>query len=148
MDSRIAGQTIRSIITFIIAMFFCHAALLAGQKVAEETVQGKLIAGFPSFPIYPGAKVVESERLTEGTKVGFEAELITNDSVQDSYSYYLRTLKRDGWKIIFASSNSSTAEEQGLGAEKDAVRVYIEFEEENGKTEIEIEFPLQEWKKR
>jgi hypothetical protein len=128
---------------WLFAALLCVPSVVTGQAIKEHA-QGKLVAGFPSIPIYPGAVVEESSRVVEGNKVGFEAELITDDPVFDVYSFYLDALKRNGWEISFASENSPSAEEQGLGAIKDDLRIYIEFEKDDGSTEIDIEIPLQE----
>jgi hypothetical protein len=139
----ISEQAVRFILVVAIALIF-PAAVIGRQAVVEERARGRLVSGFPPLPMYPGATVEESERRTQGDRTGFEAELISSDPVTDVYSFYLEALKRDGWDISFASENSATAEEQGLGAVKNGMRLYIEFEmEDDGRTEIEIEIPLQ-----
>ncbi len=118
-------------------------AAIAQEKVVKESVRGKLVDGFPSIPMYPGAVVEESQKIVQGDKTGFEADLVSKDPVFEVYSYYLQALKREDWDISFASSNSPTASEQGIGAVKKNLRIYIDFEQEGRQTEIEIEIPLQ-----
>lgn len=117
---------------------------LAQPETIKIKVEGRLVDGFPPLPEYPGARVKRSEKRVSQNKTGFEADLVTRDSVFYVYIYYLDALRKDGWDIFSASENSPTAWQQGIGASKNGMRAYFSIERESdGTTEIEIEIPLQ-----
>ena len=108
----------------------------------KTELEGQLIAGFPEFPVYPGANIVSSYKKQEGDKVGFEANWEADASVNEIIVWYIDALRESGWVFEEEPELDYTSEQQ-LIARKDETTVYLTAEREEGVTEINAEIPFQ-----
>lgn len=65
-----------------------------GGEGADEYKKSAIVKGFPSLPLYPKAKVVESYGF--GDKYG--AVFITDDNVEKVIEFYTQSLATLGWE--------------------------------------------------
>ena len=104
---------------------------------------GKLVEGFPQFPIFPDSVVEKSYKKEEGGRAGFEADYTSNKSPKEAIVWYRDELKKLGWSI-YSEQIEGVQGEFNIMAERGKEKVNIFAEKEEGEeTEIAIEIPLQ-----
>ena len=108
----------------------------------KTELEGQLVAGFPEFPVYPGANIVSSYKKQEESKVGFEANWEADASVSEVIVWYIDALRESGW-VFEEEPDDLSISEQSLVAKKDNLRVYLTVEEGVSITEINVEIPFQ-----
>ena len=106
------------------------------------SVKGKLVESFPQLPVYPASTVEKSYKKEAGAKVGYEAEYLTDRSPKEAMRWYKAELVKQGWTII-SEEIEDVEGEFSLMVEKNGEKVNVFAENEDGKTEISIEIPLQ-----
>lgn len=75
----------------------------AVEGKAGVYIKGKAVRGFPSLPLYPKAKLVESY----GANSSFGATAISNDGLAKVVDFYSQSLPQLGWEPKL-SQNSAT----------------------------------------
>ena len=108
-------------------------------------VKGQLISGFPAFPVYPGAKLIESSKVknspdpTKGYQAEWEAQA---ESVAKVMDWYLKELKSTGWEILTLDDPKGYGE-QVANVSKDGNVVNLRVElSEPGMIEIKVDIPV------
>lgn len=113
------------------------------DEVETIRVEGELVASFPEFPVYSGAKIEYSYESTSSQPTGYEALWVSNAPVPTVMSWYIDTLTAEGWEIESLPDNRQDPTEQFLIASKGDNTVYLITEDEDkGYTEIFVEFPV------
>jgi len=111
-----------------------------------DSVQSRIIAGFPTFPIYPGAKIKESrkEKGAQESIKGYTGlwEVGVNNNVADIVSWYKTNLAEEGWSVQSSGENASLTEDI-IQANKGDVSVVIIIEMEDTESiDILVNIPL------
>ncbi len=105
-------------------------------------VKNQLISTFPSFPVYPEAKIVRSAKIGQAPSRGFEAKWETNESVPQVMSWYLSELKKEGWEIVTPPGDTYTTGEQIAKLSKEQMTVTLDIDQESKNvTEIIVNIP-------
>lgn len=124
------------------------AAVLGGGRgvCADEyvTLKHQMVAGMPDVPVYPGAKLEESSRNTEGTRVSYRAEWTTPASVKQLVAWYATALPAAGWTVQEAANPNYG--DTSFVVERHGRRMTLILERENSSdrlSEITAEIPLQ-----
>ena len=104
-------------------------------------VKGKLISGFPDFPVYPGATLVASaktnraDQLDTGYRVKWAVQV---DAVPNVMEWYQDELSKNGWTYEVPNDPNATGE-QVAQIKKSGWEGFVESELEDGATEIVVE---------
>lgn len=103
-------------------------------------VMGKMVAGFPEVPTYPGATLVASAKTNaEGEPdLGYRAKWETTDSVPQIMKWYEVELPKNGWKYT-APDDKKSEGEQVAKISKGDYSGYVAGEMEGDKIEIVID---------
>ncbi len=105
-------------------------------------VKNQLISTFPSFPVYPGAKIISSAKVGQSPTRGFEAVWETDASVPLTMSWYLTELKKGGWNVVAPPGDAKTVGEQIAQVSKDKLSVTLDIDQKNSDTtEIIVNIP-------
>src|SRR3989344_8494272 len=130
------------IILILFGYIFINKNNQSRREPGMTLIKGKLVESFPQLPVYPGSSVEKSYKKVAGARVGYEAEYLTDKSPKEAMLWYKDELTKQGWTII----SEEIEDEEGefsLMLEKNGEKVKVFAENEDGKTEISIEFPLQ-----
>lgn len=103
-------------------------------------VKGKLIPGFPEFPVYPGATLKASAKTNRENQpdTGYRAKWVTKDSVPLVVKWSQQELPKNGWKIEALDDPENTGE-QVTQISKGNFKGYIGAEAVAQGTEIVVE---------
>ena len=130
----------------ILVLIFISVALLLKNKQNVEpgktTAKGKLVEGFPQIPTYPGSQIVNSYKKGSEGKIGYEVHYSTDQPAKEAIVWYRDELKKLGW-LIYEEQIEGIVGEFSLMAQKGQQKVNVFTENEEGETEISVEFPLQ-----
>ena len=133
-------------LAIIILTFFGYIFINKNNQTRQEPgmtlIKGKLVENFPQLPVYPASTVAKSYKTEAGAKVGYEAEYLTDKTPKEAMLWYKEELLNQGWKIL-SEEIESVEGEFSLMVERGREKVNIFAENEDGKTEISIENPLQ-----
>jgi len=115
------------------------------SEPGKVDLDSELVAGFPEFPVYPDATIINSYKKTEGAKVGYEANWKADDTVAQIASWYYEALIDMGWNFEEQPNNFEEYGEQFFLVSKDDLTIYLTVELEPGisETEINVEVPVQ-----
>lgn len=118
------------------------------SKSGIKVVEGAIIKGFPEVPEYSNAEVVRSHHKHDAHLVGFEGLWTTTDSTADVYTYFSESLESNGWgmDLVFPDNNPTRSSHISVRIFDEDYIGLLEIEdseEQEGITEIVIEFPLQ-----
>lgn len=132
-------------LAIIILIFFGFIIIKKNNRTRQEpgmiSAKRKLVESFPKLPEFPGSTVVKSYKKEAGSKVGYEAEYLTDKPSKEAMLWYKTELLNQGWTII-SEEIEGVEGEFSLLVEKNREKVNIFAENEDGKTEITIEIPL------
>ncbi len=116
----------------------------SGEGRANKVeVKGKLVEGFPQFPVLTGAKIEESYKKESQGKFGYEVELITSNTPKQVLMWYWDELEKEGWAVYDENIEESEEGDYFLMAQKGNLKVGVFAENEDSETDVTIEFPLQ-----
>ncbi|OGY25918.1 MAG: hypothetical protein A2Z11_02045 [Candidatus Woykebacteria bacterium RBG_16_43_9] len=103
-------------------------------------VKGKLISGFPQFPVYPGATLVASAKTNRVNQpdTGYRAKWETKDAVIKVMRWYQDQLPKSGWKYE-VPNDPTAAGEQVAQIKKSGFEGFVEAESEQKGAEIVVE---------
>src|SRR4030067_1863615 len=104
-------------------------------------VKGKLISGFPPFPVYPGATLIASAKTNRANQpdTGYRAKWETKDAVIKVMRWYQDQLPKSGWKYE-VPNDPNAAGEQVAQIKKSGFAGFVEAEREPQKdTEVVVE---------
>lgn len=111
---------------------------------AKTDKQGGIVSGFPSLPVYPGAKTENTYKKSERGLVGFQGDWLSKDRVSLVMTWYLQKLPTYGWQLIEAPEFPETDSELFAVFRKGKLLLNLTVEQESRtETEIHAEFPLQ-----
>lgn len=105
-----------------------------------EVVESRdaLVAGFPDFPSYPGAKIETSRVASDSQGKHFEAYLVSNQSVSEVSKWYSQELLNDGWEQLDESGDERNVD-KSMVFQKGKTKVGLTIEDEHsGNIEIAI----------
>ncbi len=109
-------------------------------------VKGELVAGFPDFPVYSKATVVNSSRVKElsDPAKGYQAAWKVHDaSVAKVMQWYLQELKNTGWQIVVPPNDPQGYGEQLATVSKGGSTAYLIVElEEEGVIAVIVDIPV------
>lgn len=115
------------------------------------TLQNKLVATFPDFPVYPGALIVESRKLDGAidNMKGYSAdwEIEGNEPTVDTVvSWYKTQLVNAGWTLMPIDPSNNVGVEQYVKASKGSQNALVTIETGEGSDPnnvgILLEIPL------
>jgi hypothetical protein len=110
-----------------------HSTQIPVEDEKETQVfEGELAAGFPEFPWSTSFTVVNSETSSLGDHKFFKAYLTTNMDVEETYDYFRRNLKEDGFDIV---QNEEQGENEIFADLVDKHYEFV-FERNDGVTDI------------
>lgn len=119
----------------------------ANQSLATDPniveVKGQLVEGFPDFPVYPEAKLVQSVQLKKSGSVGgYRARWeLAGESVPKVMEWYVKELRSKGW-VVQPPDDPKAYGEQIATITKDNQAAYLRVElHEQGIIEIEVDIP-------
>ena len=107
-----------------------------------KQAQNQLIAGFPVFPVLPGATITSTQH-TEAVNspffqpASYQAYLESNQSVTEIINWYIQKLQLSGWTISRAADKSDLTDEN-IVVFKDKLTATVNVEKEDGKSTISI----------
>ena len=106
-------------------------------------VEGKLIAGFPTFPVYPGATLIASAKTNRADQpdTGYRAKWETKDAVIKVMRWYQDQLPKSGWKYE-VPNDPNAAGEQVAEIKKGNLAGFINSDLETGTNEIVVEIRI------
>lgn len=168
-QSRRKSKILEFLLAAVLILFTCGAVLVAGKlwyisKQIELTgisvpkdgksttdpsfieVKEQLIVGFPKFPVYPGAKLLDSSKVKVSSTAsrGYRAHWeIQERRVPEVMQWYIKELKVEGWRIDQSSADPQNYGEQIAKVSKGGTVAYLRIEllEENT-IEIEVDMPI------
>lgn len=103
-------------------------------------VQGRLIEGFPEFPVYSGATLIGSARTSpvDTADTGYRTKWTAKDDVPTVMKWYQAELPKIGWKIELSGDPANTGE-QVVQISKGELRGYLGIEAQSTGVEIIVE---------
>jgi len=135
-----------NIFLLILVLIFISIVFVQKNKQNVEpgktTAKGKLVEGFPQIPTYPGSQILNSYKKEGDGKIGYEAQYISDRPGKEAIVWYRDELNKQGWSI-YDEQIEGIVGEFSFMAEKDQQKVNVFAENEEGETEITVEFPLQ-----
>jgi hypothetical protein len=101
---------------------------------------GKLMDGFPEFPVYPQAKLVASAKTNPANEpdLGYRAKWDTQASVIDVMAWYETELPKSGWSYE-APDDKASSGEQVAKISKGDLTGYVAAEIEGNVVEIVVD---------
>lgn len=99
--------------------------------------EGRIIDGFPEFPIYPNATILSSQ-IERDTPTSYQAYLESADAVAAIVTWYNENLVKDNWTIV-RSIDPSTPADQNVLASKNGLNLTVNVEKESDGTKISID---------
>jgi len=123
----------------------------SAQKLEVSTdpnfpeVKGRIISGFPDFPVYPSATLVASSLINkEGETVqGYRVKWKTNPgNVPEIMQWYQSALQKAGWTFT-ANDDTQSLGEQVAPISKGDYRGYVAAEMEGDIIEIMVDLRME-----
>jgi len=107
-----------------------------GARV-NASAQKSLISSFPDFPVYPGARVTNSQSITDIKGQYYQAYFDTSAGVSEVVNWYVSQLETMGWKIE-SKPDTSNRDDESVIAAKAELKATVNAEREDNKTTISI----------
>ena len=126
-------------------IFINEASEVETAEPGKTELAGGVLFDFPSFPQYPGSDVLSSYKKEEGEKVGYSVKWLSDETVGEITNWYVAKLPELGWTILFYPDPDPLGvyTEQFIQVIRGDLKIDIVIEKEEGRTEIDVEFPIQ-----
>ncbi len=132
------------VVSGLLAVWLKVSHPVADNKERAVVEQETVVAGFPQVPVFPEAKLINSYKKSDQTRVGYEGHWTTQEPVAEVMKWYLSALRDDGWQITSPPEDPEADGEQFAVVRNDdwVLNLIVEDEDGVGTTDIEVEFPV------